>query len=93
MENVIKSLEEQGICLYPNQKDGKVYLNIQSISDNLIFEILDISGHCIMSQKIKKKNMIIDLNTFENGIYKIRILDNNEVRMVKRIVKLNGYRN
>ncbi len=92
-EKFITACENQDIEIYPNPKDGKIYLNTQHKKGELKLIIKDIAGETVHCEIIEYETKTIDLNNLSHGIYEILVLEDNETKLVKRIAKMNGHPN
>jgi len=69
--------------VYPNPTNSSItILNTQ----NKKIEICTVNGSIIYQGKCLKQQEIIDLSSFANGLYFVRVIDNNSVKM-KKIIK------
>ena len=77
---------DNNIVLYPNPSKGIVKLKINELTGNLSYEVYNLLGQTLV--KITPvSNNTIDLNTFSDNIYFIRITELETNRsMVKKIV-------
>jgi len=86
-ENSILSTSETIILresLYPNPTKGILYLK-HTNNNNLLVYIYDITGKLTFEKQLffKKSLSQIDISNFENGIYLIKIQDNNQLYTAK----------
>jgi PKD repeat protein len=77
----ISSMQNNGIQIYPNPTTGKVYL--QGVNGASI-NIYSTAGTKVASFTELKEN-VIDLSDFENGIYFIRIQQDNKAVLNQKI--------
>ena len=81
---------ELSMSIFPNPASEEVNLEIRGLSsENAILEIRDILGSVLYSEFISSSNghtfKKIDLQKFSNGIYLVRLIDN-EAEVVSRLV-------
>ena len=81
----IETLQQKGISIYPNPTNGNV--NFEFANNNIQkITISDMTGKTIVEKDNIQQNEMIDLSSFENGIYIIKIQTDNEIFTTK-IVK------
>lgn len=75
------------VIIFPNPVDDVVAINTGDQVMNS-YQIIDVSGKIIESRKIKtpKNNLYIDVRGYEMGTYIVRIYDNKNKVLSKRIV-------
>ncbi len=74
-----------GLTIYPNPNNGEFTVEFLK-SDNFYIEITNLLGQIIKTQKAELINQI-NINLFENGIYFINVMDNNQSVYRSRIIK------
>jgi len=74
-----------GILVYPNPAKENITLNISSLQKDCYITITDIVGKIISKQDIKSNSTLINLNSFNSGVYFINVYNNNNV-LTKKIV-------
>ena len=73
------------IEIYPNPTEGIFYLKSEELLDAAI-EILDASGRLVWSTQLKNvQTSQIDLSSFANGVYSIKITETNSYQVIKII--------
>ena len=72
--------------IYPNPSTGLVTFTSNFKLNNKI-EILNITGQIVHSVNISGQNKEIDLNHLEKGLYFIRIVNDENVKLVKLILR------
>lgn len=83
--NTISSAR-QNINVYPNPTNGNCV--VTGIEAHQVIELFNYTGQKISSTMAQNATMQLDMSSFPNGIYLIRILDkNNSVVSTKRLVK------
>ena len=81
----IETLQQNGILIYPNPTNG--ILNFDFTDNNVQqIKISDLTGKTIIEKTEINQNEMIDLSSFESGIYIIKIQTDNEIFTTK-IVK------
>ncbi len=81
----IESLQQNSISIYPNPTRGMINLKIVNNDIKNIF-VFDISGKKIIEILNINQNQMIDLSSYENAVYIIKILTGNEM-FISKIVK------
>ncbi|MFH2141642.1 MAG: T9SS type A sorting domain-containing protein [Bacteroidota bacterium] len=74
---------DNDFCIFPNPADK--YLNIQT-NNYCKFEIIDIKGVIMTEGQISDK-CVVNISTFEKGIYLIRVIENQNVFIKKLIIE------
>ena len=74
-----------GLTIYPNPNNGEFTVEFLRI-DNFYIEITNLLGQIIKTQKAELINQI-NINLFENGIYFINVMENNQSVYRSRIIK------
>ncbi|MDL2242782.1 C25 family cysteine peptidase, partial [Bacteroidales bacterium OttesenSCG-928-K03] len=65
----------ESLNVYPNPADNSIFVEIsEKDNENLMIEILNISGQVVITQKIKSQN-IIDISSLSSGAYFVRYGD------------------
>jgi Peptidase family C25/Propeptide_C25/Peptidase family C25, C terminal ig-like domain/Secretion system C-terminal sorting domain len=72
------------VQIYPNPTDGKIF--VSGIPKNSILSIYDITGNQIISQSNKQKDIELNFDFVEKGLYILEIKSTNQQR-VFRLVK------
>ncbi len=81
----IQILQQNGISIYPNPTNG--IINFEFANNNIQqIVIFDITGKQIIEKTAISQNAMIDLSSFESGIYIVKIQTDNEIFTTK-IVK------
>ncbi|MEO8759437.1 MAG: T9SS type A sorting domain-containing protein [Bacteroidia bacterium] len=83
--NSIKN--NNSIAIYPNPTNSIFYLKTNTILENALIEVYDIMGRKVMIEKVQGNVTAINLNTLNNAIYQIRLLNNNALIYQGKIVK------
>ena len=74
-----------GVSIYPNPNNGEFTIELVSVNNTYI-TITNVLGQIIKTQKAELINQI-NINLFENGIYFINVMDNNQSVYRSRIIK------
>lgn len=78
------------MTIYPNPTTSFVILNIGNYGlENLNFQLFDINGRQILSQRITTSETQIQMENLALGIYLIHVLDNGQVLKTFKIIKNN----
>ena len=89
---ISESSSNQGITVYPNPSSGKININLSdNTKKNILVEIDDICGKKIFSNRIENpSNLIsIDADKIENGSYFIKIISDNHLVKVQKIILIH----
>jgi len=81
----IFEIDKNNISIYPNPSTGQFTINSKNLSEYQIY-IKDISGKKIKQLKINKKESIIDISEYPNGIYFLTLQSNKE-QLTRRLIK------
>lgn len=74
--------------IYPNPVNDILYVSKQNNDDkNVEIEISDILGNKLICYLLTGNSSSIDLSNLSKGIYLIKIINENEIAIIKRIVK------
>ncbi len=84
----IPEIENTNISIYPNPSSNNINIQIDEIANkNFIIEIVDTSGKQLFKQKINQNTSIISIKNLTKGIYYIKVLNNNNSIVSKKIIK------
>jgi hypothetical protein len=78
----INEYSERGISVYPNPTDGKITVATGNNSVNEI-SVIDAFGRTIETIKPENSTIDIDLQSYADGLYFIRISSSDSMKMVK----------
>lgn len=86
--------ENPDVCLsmsvYPNPAQSIVQLNIENMSvDNLSYQLFDVSGQVLLTEKITGQLSPIALENMASGMYVLQVLNNNITIQSFTIIKKN----
>lgn len=90
----IVKLDNRSVTIYPNPTD-KYYLNIQSMAlsaSEIKLQLVDISGRLISTEFVTKAEIengyrLEFPKRLNNGVYQLRLIDNNQIGIFKVILK------
>jgi hypothetical protein len=71
-----------GLALYPNPTAGEFTLELNNGLEKTI-EISDITGRVILQSNFSNDKTNLNINSFSNGIYFVKIQSNNSVEILK----------
>lgn len=75
------------ISVYPNPSNGNLLVN-SNVKD-CIFEIYDVIGKKIMSQKLNETETKVDVSSLNNGTYLYKIMQNNNLIKADKLILKN----
>jgi len=77
--------------IYPNPTKGLITVNINGISSKLELQITNIQGEVIHTEKLANNkhsySKDIDLSTYAKGVYFVKIINNNFVKVEKIVLQ------
>jgi hypothetical protein len=82
---LINNLAE-GVEIYPNPASDVMFVNLISFEQQTQYQIVDQIGATIATGTMLSNNESIDLSTFSDGVYFIKIV-NSKQTLVKRFIK------
>jgi hypothetical protein len=74
------------IKIYPNPFNENFFVE-NSLADNLTIEIYDITGKRIFNKTINKEKQTINISTFSQGVYYVRVFLNDSEIFNKKVIK------
>jgi len=75
-------------AVYPNPTTSSVILRLDNVStDNLFYELYDISGKMIYSKKITANETAIPMDNLASASYLLKVINNNEEVKTYKIIK------
>lgn len=77
---------EKEIEIYPNPATRYITINLNDEKPNKL-EIVDITGKIVFQTKNVEKNQNINLSSLKQGMYFLRIIENEKIICVKKIIK------
>lgn len=75
------------ILISPNPTNGILNINFSIVPQNARFEIYNSIGALVMTEIVNVKNSTINTNNLSSGMYFMKVLEENKVVAVKKIVK------
>lgn len=80
-------LNTSGILIYPNPFRNTIVINNNTRHHHLI-EIYDANGLLIVKGGISTEEMVVDLSTYQCGVYLIKLTnDENGTTLIKKVIK------
>jgi hypothetical protein len=78
------------INTYPNPTHDIVYIHLPGKPKNLLIDILNLQGEILQKQHIynSPKNVEINLSTFAPGLYFIKIIDDENNFLIKKVIRV-----
>ena len=78
------------MTVYPNPTKSSINLNIQNYSfENLNYQLFDLNGRQIQSQKISNKDTQIQMENLASAIYLLNVTAHSKTLKTFRIIKNN----
>ena len=81
----------EGVHVYPNPTtNGNLFISLnEPTSNDIILSIFDVNGKLLRNTKVASNNQVIklDVSTFENGVYFLKIVVENRIHNCKFIVQ------
>ncbi|PIF02398.1 MAG: hypothetical protein CR996_00540, partial [Draconibacterium sp.] len=78
-------VSDNGIMLYPNPVSDR--LDIAYSGSNAVVEVYDLNGMLVFSKVYNATPAVIDVKGFADGVYLLKIKNNNNVTVKKFVVK------
>ena len=78
--------KETHYSISPNPSKGIINIEIPFDIKNYIIEVFDLNGRLIYNIKSPRNKNQIDLSTLKKGIYLIKLIMNNEIKVEKIII-------
>ncbi len=75
------------VFIYPNPSNGKFSISFSEEQKHTIIKVTNLLGECIEQLTTNNKQVILDLSSFANGIYFVKIEDENQNINYRKIVK------
>jgi hypothetical protein len=74
--------------VYPNPTSDFIKLKMDNYdSDKLVFELYDLTGKLLQTQKITEKETLISMRDFLPSFYFLKVTENNNVLKTFKIIK------
>jgi PKD repeat protein len=80
----LENHEIASVSVYPNPTDGK--LTLSHVTGNTSFKVISASGQVVLNGLVSNTANIIDLSSFENGVYTLQLTQDQGVQTI-RVVK------
>ena len=77
--------ENQSFTLYPNPANNQITIEVIE-NGNHIVELFDFSGKRLFQKNMNNKKEVIDLSSFQNGIYLVSVRNETTVSNQKLII-------
>lgn len=81
----VNELAMQGARIYPNPATGIVY--IETAVSEFTIEVMNALGQVVMSKQVSGYAASVDLTSFDNGIYFIKLNSENNMRVEKVVLQ------
>lgn len=85
LESKVDKPNNMEFTLQPNPTMGNVTVNLSKNTGNELIELIDYTGKVVLSEKMNAATKTIDLNHLSNGIYFVKVIAGNEVKVEKLI--------
>jgi hypothetical protein len=81
------SLISYQLSVYPNPNNGEFTISMNSISENMNVEIYNSLGQIVINEKVNTQSKKINMSQIPNGIYILKLKENNSVISTRKLVK------
>ena len=85
--NTDQQKDHKLFSVYPNPNNGEFSIRVNSISESTKVEVYNWQGTLTLDYKVTDEVTAVTLKDFPNGIYIIRIIENNKVLKQEKIIK------
>lgn len=75
------------VLISPNPTNGILNISFNTIPQNTKIEIYSTLGALVMSEQLSDKNNTINISNLSSAVYYMKVLENNKVIAVKKVVK------
>ncbi len=77
------------LMLFPNPTSGQLTLQLQPTQEKALIQVFDVRGSLVYEETFINTHplKIIDLKTFENGIYVVRVMEKEKMSTAKLILQ------
>jgi len=75
------------IKVYPNPSNGMVNVKFETINEHLTIEVYNTLGQLILNHKVESVTNVLNLSDKKNGLYIVKVIDNNKVVSVQKLIK------
>lgn len=77
----------ENVQIMPNPTNGIINVVLTSKSDNMYFEVLDVTGKVVLRETLTQYNTIVDATSLANGLYAYRIMSADKALKQGKLVK------
>ena len=77
----------QGVSMYPNPASDALFIQTTASFENATIEVYDMIGQKVLVEKVQNNLTKISLGSLINGVYQIRVMNNNTLIYQSRVVK------
>lgn len=70
------------IKVFPNPNKGEFTIDFNNTLDKTI-EVVDFTGKLVQSSKSSNAKVTVNINTYANGVYYVKVISNNGVEVIK----------
>ncbi len=77
----------RGLSVYPNPTSGNFVISLNTISPNTKVEVFNSIGELIYTESLTKKDTSVDIKNLANGVYTLKITENNVLINHTKIIK------
>jgi hypothetical protein len=74
------------VSVYPNPNNGMFTVNIPDFNSTTTITVVNVIGETVLKQNVTSEKTQINLNDLSNGIYLVKI-DNNQTTQIYKIIK------
>lgn len=78
---------EKSITLFPNPNNGEFSLLVNELNSNMVVEVYNSVGQIVLRESITQDKTDINIHKEPNGIYFVKVIDDNITVTFKKIVK------
>jgi hypothetical protein len=75
------------VTVYPNPGNGTYHVNMSDAFEGLKVSVYNVTGSLVQEKNVSGEKFTVDLSHEANGVYFIRILDNNTMLYSSRLIK------
>lgn len=83
----VTELTNSSLSVYPNPTSNFLNIEFLNIPDKGVVELYNTIGELMFSEKLNNKNNTINTSQLNYGMYYIRVVENNKVIALQKIVK------
>ncbi len=84
--NINKIEENKSIGVFPNPVNELLYIDAPFLSATITIKLIDVSGRIILSENASESKKVLNLQSFEKGLYLLVMQDDTRT-YVKQIIK------